>query len=262
MRQYHSPAKRKVRLTKVEKMYRDLDQYLKEYCELPFERVVESYRRRAIVEALDTLSSKSLIEVGCGLRSIFYDLSDEYKGIIIEPIAELLERQKLGLNRSVDYRNAQFQDVMDLEIGSDRIVLFSSLLHELRNPEDLLEHSKRFLGDSGSIICVVPNGLSIHRFLGVEKNLLSGQLDRSETQQRMQQAQTVFTPETLTKLLEDCGFRVSHVRTFFPKLTSHARMQHLLDKGRITKEFLEQLFRLSDELEPIGSEILIIGEVK
>jgi hypothetical protein len=78
----------------------------------------------------------------------------------------------------------------------------------------------------------------------------------------MQQHQTVFSPESLTIFLETWGFEVETLKTFFPKVSSHSQMQQFLNEKLIDDEFLETLYKLSDQLEPTGSEIIAVARKK
>jgi len=52
------------------------------------------------------------------------------------------------------------------------------------------------------------------------------------------------------------------LKTFFPKLSSHQQMQHFLTSKLVDDSFLDQLFDLSEYLEPTGSEIIAIARPK
>ncbi len=73
---------------------RDLNDYLTHYYKLPFERTAERFWRRKLLETLTLLQPQSILEVGCGLNSIFADIDEKVCGTIIEPISTLLERQR------------------------------------------------------------------------------------------------------------------------------------------------------------------------
>lgn len=242
---------------------RDLKSYLNEYYLLPFERNAEIYRRKAVLRALHALQPKSLIEVGCGQDSIFNHLDSSVVGTIVEPIMSLTAGQDLASHLpKIKVINSMFEDVQVGMTEPAEVVLLSSILHEVSDAKLLLETSSRFLQSKGAIVLVVPNAWSIHRFVGERKKIISSLEEQSDTQRKMQQKQPVYSPDSLTIFLENCGFAVEDLRTFFPKLTSHPQMQHLLNSELIDDAFLDRLYDLSEYLEPTGSEIIAIARRK
>jgi hypothetical protein len=242
---------------------RDLKSYLDEYYLLPFERYAETYRRKAVLKTLQALRPKSLIEVGCGKDSIFNHLDSSVVGTIIEPIVSLTAKQDLVRHLPrVKVINSLFEEVEVGETEPAEVVLLSSILHEVSDAKLLIETSSKFLKSNGAIVLVVPNAWSIHRFVGERKKIISSLEEQSDTQRKMQQKQQVYSPDSLMAFLENCGFVIEEIRTFFPKLTSHPQMQHLLDAQLVDDSFLDRLYDLSEFLEPTGSEIIAIAKRK
>lgn len=240
---------------------RNLHGYLESYLELPFERVAEHFRRREILKVLNILGCSRLAEVGCGLDSIFNHLDGNISGYVIEPIQKLLDMQNT-LPPNVTKLHSRLEDVpMEDGIFSDT-VLMSSILHEIDHPENFLQLALNLLSANGHIVCVVPNAWSLHRLVGWKKGILESPESRTTTQDVMQQRQTTFTPESITALFTRLNLRVVECRTFMPKLLSHSQMQNLLDNEIIDFKFIETLQELSSELDPVGSELIIIGQKK
>jgi SAM-dependent methyltransferase len=240
------------------KQTRDLEEYLESYLELPFERVTEQFRKREVIRTLENLDTKYLVEIGCGLDSIFNHLKIHVSGVIIEPIRELLDEQK-NINSNIIKICSRLESLESKLNEEADTVLISSLLHEIDEPEELLNSAIALLKTRGKIVCVVPNGYSLHRLVGWKKGIIESPDSRTATQDLMQQKQKPFTPDSLNHLFQHVHLEVSECRTFMPKLLSHDQMQNLLDNKIIDYKFIEQLNDLSDLLEPVGSEILIIG---
>ena len=55
-------------------MNRDLQDYQKQYASQPYEKYQVAFRKRKIAELLAKHKHDCLLEVGCGLESIFLDL--------------------------------------------------------------------------------------------------------------------------------------------------------------------------------------------
>lgn len=240
---------------------RDLTHYLREYQSLPFERVAEEFRSRALVKAIELRGHTTLLEIGCGSKSIFRRLGPKYSGVIVEPVSALL-----GLHSDLSPRctlvNARLEAIEPEAFAPLEAIVMSSILHEVPDPRLLVKRSLQFTQAGALIFCVVPNGLSLHRFVGWKKQILTDPLARTATQDLMQQRSAVFTPESLMELFAECEVSTVQCQTIFPKLLSHLQMEQLLDAGTIDMNFLETMDRLSGELEPTGSEILYVGKKK
>ena len=50
---------------------RDLDDYLIQYNNLPFEDIQILYRRKRVLEILNEINPKHVLEIGCGFSIIF-----------------------------------------------------------------------------------------------------------------------------------------------------------------------------------------------
>lgn len=240
---------------------RDLTHYLQEYQSLPFERVAEEFRARALAKAIELRGRTRLLEIGCGSNSIFRRLGPEYSGVIVEPVPELLGLH-IDLSPRCTLINARLEAIEPEAFTPLEAIIMSSILHEVSDPRLLVRRCLEFAQAGALIFCIVPNGLSLHRFVGWKKRILTDPLARTVTQDLMQQRSAVFTPESLVELFANCEVSPMECRTIFPKLLSHLQMQQLLDAGTIDMNFLETIDRLSGELEPTGSEILYVGEKK
>ena len=75
----------------------------------------------------------------------------------------------------------------------------------------------------------------------------------------MQQMQPVFNPQSLSLFIESCGFEIDELKTFFPKISSHAQMQFAIDQKIINEEYVEMMYNMSAITEPTGSEIIAVA---
>lgn len=240
---------------------RDLDKYLNDYEDLPYESIQESFRREIIVKLIKEINPTNLIEVGCGRTSVFSELPNTIGSTIVEPISELLSLNKLKLaaNRNLFFYNGTLSDYALLAPTEHDACLISSLLHEVNDQKGLLKDCRNVLGSSGKLIINVPNSNSIHRILGVEKGILINKFSLSDTQKKMQQKNEPFSISSLTNLVETNGFSVDFVWSAIPKLLSHIQLHELLSEQIVTLSFLEQLNKLSQHLDPFGSEIFMVA---
>ena len=63
--------------------------------------------------------------------------------------------------------------------------------------------------------------------------------------------------ETLTQLVENSGFQIIEKGSYFIKPFTHDQMGKLLENRIISKDVLEGLYKMSDELPGVGSEIYL-----
>ena len=238
---------------------RDLNEYLGYYNELPFERIAETFRRDEVLKIIERLRTKKLGEIGCGANSIFNSLDSSIGGFIVEPIAELLILQK-SISSKVTTYCGQIEELETHKVEQVDTLLLSSILHEVENAEDFLDKALKTLEEGGYVVCVVPNSASIHRYVGWQKGILENISSQTETQKLMQQRQEVFSKETLPEFFKKMNVTEIETYSFMPKLLSHSQMQEILDKEVINFEFLRILNSISALLEPVGSELMYIGQ--
>jgi 2-polyprenyl-3-methyl-5-hydroxy-6-metoxy-1,4-benzoquinol methylase len=241
-------------------MERDLEQYLIDYKELPFERVQEHYRKRKIIEWLSNYKNIEIdtLEIGCGEDSIFNYWSHEGKKIIVEPIIELLfSRKNLLDGKQVEKINNRIEEkVTDFEASFDVIIL-SSLIHEIENPVYFLSLVKKMIKRNGKILVVTNNKLSIHRILGVNLGVLMNLDSKTDTEKIMQHKTGAFSKIELQKLVKECKMKIKRIETFSPKILPHSMMKDALVSGCIDEKFLDQMYSLIQWIPDFGSEIII-----
>ena len=124
-------------------MSKDLDKYLRDYLDLPFERIFECYRHEKVLELIHSANlSKDIkfLEIGPGLNPIF--------NIIKE----------FGVNSSY-------------KLPSYDLIILSSVLHEIPEYQKALIQCFNLLSSGSKIIIVVPNNRSLHRLIGQESGL-------------------------------------------------------------------------------------------
>jgi hypothetical protein len=114
------------------------------------------------------------------------------------------------------------------------------------------------LNTVGTLVVNVPNAMSLHRILALNKGLIKSVFEISQTQKRMQQLSAPFSSESLEQLMRHNGFSIQHIYTVIPKPFDHQSMSDLLKLGIISDGFLDQLNTMSEVFEPFGSEIMAI----
>ena len=234
---------------------RNLDGYTSEYLDLPFERILESYRRGAVINYIHQNNSKKILEVGCGVNPIFTSLDQACKVTVIEPSKELFD---IALFKSKCYKNSRVVNTIleDFESSNEfDLIVLSSILHEVTDKKKFMEKVLSLSGTGTKIYINVPNAKSIHRLLAVCMGLIEDEFEISDTQLKMQQLSKPFTTESLSNFVQNCGFHVIDFGTIFVKPFTHKQMQSLVDSAFLNEDILNGLNKLALYLPEIGSEI-------
>jgi 2-polyprenyl-3-methyl-5-hydroxy-6-metoxy-1,4-benzoquinol methylase len=106
------------------------------------------------------------------------------------------------------------------------VIIASHVLEHVKDPKRVLNLCKKWLSDDGEIIVIVPNRESLHRRLGVVMGL-QRELDDLSLRDKAVGHLRVYSLESLTKEIEETGFKVIEKRGFFTKALSNAQMINL-----------------------------------
>ena len=238
---------------------RDLKKYETDYISLPFEEHQIAYRRKKILESMFAYRPQTILEIGCGLDPLFNYYKSFNNFVVVEPSDIFFQSavsQAIGRNEISVFQGLLEEKVELLRPYSFDFVVLSSLLHEINSCENILK-AVHAISRADTVVHInVPNARSFHRLLAYEMGLITSVIDKSQTQMTMQQSHT-FDIETLTKLVEDCGFSVKDSGTFFIKPFTHAQMKSLLDTGIATTNMLDGLYNMSKYIPDHGSEIFM-----
>lgn len=241
---------------------RDIQDYEIRYMEEPCEKYQVKYRRKKILELIQSYQHDTVLEIGCGLEPLFEFFSDYRKMVIVEPgsqfilNAEKIQRDKGGAVTCIQgFFEDKIEQVKETGIAFDFIVL-SSLLHEVEQPERLLQAVYSVCSEETIVHINVPNANSLHRLLAKEMGIISDVHELSELQKTMQRNR-VFDMDSLCSMVEKCKFEVVQKGTYFPKLLSAGQMEKMLEQNIITEEIFEGLDRMIKYVPELGSEIFV-----
>jgi trans-aconitate methyltransferase len=243
--------------------FRDHEKYMFEFDKLPFERILERFRRRKILEILSKIEvhpHKHILEIGPGYNALSTGTFSGSYTTLLEPSKPLFEHNLKMLNDNHRARvlNLDIEGFAEHEPFSKfDLVILSSVLHELVNPFHELQTIYNLMNSKGSLLLVVPNNQSVHRLFGVTMGILSGTESQTETEKLMQQNAN-FSISTLSTLVKEVGFEISFVTTNFVKPHTHKQMQSWVDNGVLDDGKLEELYKLSEIFHPFNSEIFMI----
>ena len=247
-------------------MKRDLIDYQSHYADQPYEKYQVYFRKMKLKEIMDRYTHSNLLEVGCGLESIFLDIDNFDKITVIEP-ADLFYEKALIDKESKKDKNIRIikgyleESVSDLKANKYDFILISSLLHEIPNV-DLFLNSIYSLANKDTVIHInVPNADSFHRVLAVEMGLIKSQFVKSNNNIEFQQ-NTIFDLFTLKSIFMNAGYEIIEEGSYSVKPFTHLQMQHLIDRECIDFNILEGLYKMEKYMPGLGSEIYINVKIK
>ena len=237
---------------------RNMVDYVQQYRELPFEPIQIEYRRKLVLQKVNQLSPRRLLEVGCGAHPLFVDLPSDMAVTVVEPAQAFAENAlKLSEGRSNVQVVQGFIESVGLKASEFDMIILSCVLHEVPDPSALLNAIKSHCSPTTLLHVNVPNANSLHRLLAVAMGLIPCSSQQSDTQKLMQQRETIYDLNSLSTELSLSGFRVVEQGSLFVKPFTHSQMQELVDNGFMNIAMLDGLDRLVDLLPELGSEIWI-----
>jgi trans-aconitate methyltransferase len=167
------------------------------------------------------LLGRHLLELGCAtgeLTSLLAPLVDGYDVVEGSPRNIEAARRRVPSARFIESLWEFFEP-------TDRytdIVLFNALEHSA-DPVTLLRRARQWLAPSGRIHVVVPNGLSLHRLVGVELGLQPDPLSLTDSD-RSQGHRRNYTIDSLRADLSAAELRITHWQGLFLKMLSNRQM--------------------------------------
>ena len=154
---------------------RDIDRYQKDYCDksYSFEEVLAKYRKKKILEVLDQKRPKRVLEIGCGTDSILNYYQEYEQGVIVEP-SEFFASVAVRKNERITvYQDFIENKIDELKKTPFDFILFSSLLHELSTPDEVMNQIVSLLSPDTVLHINVPNSRSFHLLWAYEAGIIT-----------------------------------------------------------------------------------------
>ncbi len=240
---------------------RDLLDYQEQYSKQPYEKYQVAFRKRKLLDLLSKNNHANLLEIGCGLESIFLDVASYDHITVVEPADLFYDKAKqditLAKNKNITLVKALLEDAVEkLKKTKFDLILLSSLLHEIPEQNKFLSTLHSIASNETIIHVNVPNAKSFHRLLAVEMGLIPSVFQKSESNIQFQQ-HTIFDLELLTSTVEKNGFKVIESGSYSFKPFTHQQMQNMIDAKFISDEILDGFYKMEKYLHGIGSEIYV-----
>lgn len=199
-----------------------LDEIASRYDPSNPEQEFDYYLKRLQVETAGPwLLGGRVLELGCAtgeLSSLLAPLAREYH--VVEGSARNVDAARARVPDATFFHSL-WEDFAPDAAYSD-VVAFNALEHAAE-PVAVLERARSWLEPGGRVHVVVPNGLSLHRLVGVEMGLLADALSLSEGDR----AQGHFRNYTIDALRADvavAGLDTLHWQGIFLKVLSNRQM--------------------------------------
>lgn len=243
---------------------RDIEKYTNDYLNHDFEAVMVKFRRKKVLEVLNKYRAENILEIGCGAESIFDYYKDYNHFTIVEPSETFCTgiRKSENYNSKITVINDFLENrVEELKERNFDFIILSSLLHEVTEPENLLECVKSLCNSKTVVHINVPNSESFHLLWAYKSGLISHIGDLTATANVLQQ-HTTFNMKTLAEMVENSHFSIIDNGSYFIKPFNHKKMQTLLNENILDENLLEGLYDMVDYFPNNGAEIFVNCRVK
>lgn len=242
---------------------RDINDYEKKYIaeENDFEVYQALYRKRRVLESLQKAPEQgTVLEIGCGMESVFHYFNNYRQFICIEPSEQFyrIALEQRENNNKILLINDFFENVIfQIKYMDIDYVICSGLLHEIENPHEFLKLIKEIARQDTIIHLNVPNARSFHRLLAKSSGMINDIHEMSGNNICLQQ-HTVFDLDGLCKLISSVGdVEILEKGSYFVKPFTHKQMKACLDNGIIDEEVLDGFYHMVKYMPDMGSEIFI-----
>ena len=241
---------------------RDIKDYTDKYVDEPFESTMVEIRKRMVIEQCNKYNHDNILEIGCGMNPFFMDYKDYKKMVIAEPgelfvnnARSLSKNEKKDIAVVLGFLEDQIDTIKQMSVNFDFVIL-SSVLHELDDPQKMLNTIRDLCKDNTVVHINVPNANSMHRLIAIEAGLINDVHEQSAQMQKMQRRRT-YDMDLLMEEIEKAGFEVVDSGSYFIKPFTHLQMQKCLDEGIINDKVLDGLEKLVKYLPEYGAGIYV-----
>lgn len=240
-------------------MERDINKYTKNYLKDEFEKYNVFFRRKKVLDILNKYKPQTILECGCGMESIFKYYNNYKNAYIVEPSEEFC-----NINKNSEFYNNKIVIINDyaentyekLKYIKFDFIIISSLIHELVNPNILLNVISKLANKDTIIHINVPNNRSFHLLWAKEAGLIKDNTELSETAKIYQRNHT-FNLDTLKDYCKTVNLAVIEEGSYFFKIFNNLKMLTCIKENLITEDLLNALDSLTKYFPDNGAEIFV-----
>ena len=242
-------------------MNRNLSDYQEQYSNQPYEKYQVSFRKMKLIELLNKYNHQNILEVGCGLESIFLDFSSYDSITVIEPAEMFYNKAIEDIDKAKNKNVTVIKELLENSLPQIKdkkfnFILVSSLLHEIPEQSIFFKALYDIASEDTIIHFNVPNASSFHRLLAVEMGLIKSEFQKSDSNIQFQQ-HTNFNIDLLKQTVENNGFTVIDSGSYSFKPFTHQQMQDMINAGLITEQIINGFYKMERYLPNLGSEIFV-----
>ncbi len=240
-----------------------INQYQEKYLtQFGFEAEMVKYRRKLVMERMDVLQPKVVVEVGCGSDLLYRHYLETHeeveRWIIVEPGSEFYGIASASGLPNLIAIQAFFEDsikqLQECLPKSPDMIIISGVLHEVESPVKLIEAAKNIMDEHSVLHINVPNATSFHRRLAKSMGLIDNIKELSGRNVKFMHYH-VFDTESLRKDISLAGLTAFEEGGYFIKPFTHEQMESVAE--RVGEKVLDGLYLLGKEMPELASEIYI-----
>lgn len=239
----------------------DIESYEKQFEEDcnngDFEVILTKYRKKKMISIMKRYNTDNVLEIGCGMEPFFLDYTDFKKMTVVEPAEIMYERaQKYGSESKKDiccihdFVENRAEELREKEFD---FILLSGLIHEVENPELLVDSVRKICNVNTRVLITTSNPNSFHLRLAYEAGIIP-QLGILTDRAKSFQRHSTFTMEEMENLVRRHSFEVLEDGAYFVKPFAHSQMKKLLDLQIIEERVLDGLDKMAEYIPELAAE--------
>jgi len=197
------------------------------------------------------LRGRQILELGCAtgeLSSLLSPWSDSYS--VVEGSQRNIDAARARVPTAT-FVHSLWEDFEPERPFTD--VVACNALEHVSDPVQLLRRAGRWLEPGGRFHAVVPNGLSLHRLVGVEMGMLHDALELADGDLAQGHVRN-YTIESLRSDIATGGFEVAHAQGIFLKVVSNRQMLGW------DWNLIQAIDRVARRFPEHGAELYVVGE--
>ncbi|MCV3396300.1 class I SAM-dependent methyltransferase [Campylobacter sp. RKI_CA19_01116] len=243
--------------------FRDMKNYGEKYAsgEHDFENIMVKFRREKVLQLLENYHAKNILEIGCGMDSLFNYYKNYETFTLIEPAKVFFDKalKDANKNKKIFLINDFLENTIPhLKNKNFDFIVCSSLIHEVDNPSDFLNQIFLLMKNNCIVHINVPNSKSFHLLWAYESGLVKEIGKLTNTAKQLQQ-NTTFDIQKLLSFIEVFGDKIKILDSgsYFIKPFNHSKMSECLKDEIINYNLLNGLNNMIKYMPDLGAEIFV-----
>lgn len=240
-------------------MERNIEQYIQDYKSSDFEKVMVHYRRQQVLQSINQYPHHRILEIGCGEQPLFTEITDFDEYVVVEPASYFCDKAfavangKSCITVIQDFFENRVNELLEKQFD---FIVVSALLHEVIDPQSLLDGIYQCCTDQTVVHINVPNSGSFHMLLAYESGIIP-KIGLLSDRAKVLQQHTSFDLDLLKSYVTINKFIILDSGSYFIKLFNHEKMQRMIDIGILDSNILDGLNRMIKYIPDEGAEIYV-----